>query len=74
MPVVNLGLVPPILSPAVLQPEDRRGGVGRDMLFRGGPDDGALELKDLLGIEGVANRPMVQAALNSLVCSLLAGL
>lgn len=36
------------------------------------PNDLALELKDLLGIEGVANRLVVKAALYTLVRSFLA--
>lgn len=68
-----LSLVAPKFRPAVLEPENHGRGIGRDMLTGRRPDDLAVVLENLLAIEAVAGRLMVQAAFNSFVGCFLAG-
>lgn len=70
--MVHLGLIAPLLSATVLEPENRRRGIWRDILADGSANDLPLKLENLFGIERVADGLVVQAALNALVCHGLA--
>ena len=67
--VVDLLLVPPFLALTILRPENAGNGIRRHMLAIGNNDRPIFPgwHENLNGIIAIADRPMVKAALNSLV-------
>jgi hypothetical protein len=59
--------ITPLVLAAVLEPEDRRRHIRRNMLETRGPNDLALIVEDLLGLKGVPNSAIKQTALNPIV-------
>src|SRR3546814_19043270 len=70
--MLDLGL--PVVALAVVEPVLRRAHVRRQVLDVIGADDDALVLHDLLGIERVADRALVQRPLDPRVGRVLATL
>src|SRR3546814_2911115 len=70
--MLDLGL--PVVALAVVEPVLRRAHVRRQVLDVIGADDDALVLHDLLGIERVADRALVQRPLDPRVGRVLANL
>ena len=72
MSVQNFRFVAPGFRPTVLQPENHRRRIGRDMLPNRRADNLTLMLEYLLGFVGVASSLVVQAPLNAIVRRFLA--
>ena len=65
-------LFAPLLATSVLQPVQGGVGIRRNVLRGLGAHDLTLELEDLLGLVGVADRTLVETGFNPLVGGALA--
>ena len=69
--LMALHIAPAVLAP-ILQPEDHRRRVRRDMLDHLGPNDFPLILEDFLSFKRIGHSPMEKAALDAIVRNRLA--